>query len=242
MYRRIGCGRGDGITDVEVEAASYCSQRQCFVSLDHQLRVLWHLRWGQFAEAEAALGNVFPAEEKSLNVGANDLFVSFAAPAESLFHEFFQEFVGHVHQMGEGAHDDHITRPIVAGGAGQFFDRQAKGPRVAFQFELCGIEYNYAVATDFRGMAVVGLLIKGDQDINIVSRRHDRVHGDPGLRPSGPTQYLGGERGKGQGVITHLGGRLGQAFGGSYDTLSAFTGEPNDEVSHLHKGRPPSSL
>ncbi|CAI8005648.1 hypothetical protein GBAR_LOCUS4339 [Geodia barretti] len=90
-------------------------------------------------------------------------------------------------------------------------------------------------------MTIVGFLVEGYQDVDVISRRQDRVDRDAGLRPSGATQNLGREGGERKGVIAHLGGGLGQAFGGSHDTLSAFASEPNDEITHLHMGRPPSS-
>ena len=144
-------------------------------------------------------------QAQCLHVGADNFIVAFAAPGEALFHELFQVFVGHIHQMGQGPHDDHVGGTVIAGGAGQFFDREAEGSGVALQLELGGVEDDDAVFPHVGDVAVVGLLVECDQNVDIVAWAKTGSTADSGLSPSGSAQDLRREGGKSQGHDSRLG-------------------------------------
>ena len=127
---------------------------------------------------------------EGLQVGADDFVVAFAAPVEALFDEFFQVFVGHIHEVGQRPHYDHVARAVVSGGAGQFFDGEAEGPVVPLQLELGRVEDNHAVFPHVCGVTVVSLLVEGDENVDIITRGQDGVDGNPGLSPGRPAQNL----------------------------------------------------
>ena len=79
-------------------------------------------------------------------------------------------------------------------------------------------------------MVVVGLLVEGDQDVELVAGAENSRRGDPRLGPGGPAEDLGRECRKGLNVVSGLGGGLSQGFGGSYDALPSFTGESDYKI------------
>ena len=91
-------------------------------------------------------------------------------------------------------------------------------------------------------MGFVGFLVEGDEDVHLVAGAEDGFGADAGLGPGGAAEDLGGEGGVGEGVVAYLGGRLRQPFRRGNDALPALTGEPDDEVVHLHLEVPPNRL
>ena len=98
--------------------------------------------------------------------------------------------------------------------------------------EVVGVVNDDAAFAHLFSMGLVGFLVKCDQDVYLVAGTEDGFCANPGLGPGRPSQDLGRERRVGQGVVADLRGRLGQSFSRSNDALSAFTGEPDDEVVH----------
>ena len=113
--------------------------------------------------------------------------------------------MGHINQVGQRAHDDHVGGAVISGGAGQLFHRQPEGPGVAFQLELRGVEDDNAVFPHFCGVVVVGFLVESHQHINVIPGGKYGVNGNAGLCPGGAAQNLRGESGECQSMITHLG-------------------------------------
>ena len=232
-------GRRDGIAGVEAQAGVDGPQSDGLVAFQHQLLVIGRIGRREVAEDETAFGSVLAAEVHGLNVGGDNGVVIVPAPAEPGFHEVVQVFLGHMHQLGQGADDYHIGGPVVAGGTGEGIDGQAERAGIGHR-EIIRVVDDYAAVAHFLGVGFVGFLVEGNQDIHLVAGAQDGRGANSGLGPGGAAENLGGEGGIGQGVIAYLGRSLGESFGGSNDALSALTGEPDDEVVHLHLEVPPN--
>ena len=63
--------------------------------------------------------------------------------------------------------------------------------------------YSLTVGGYLGAMGLVGLIIQGYQDVDVVARAMDGIDGHPGLSPRGPAEDLGGEGGEGERVIAH---------------------------------------
>ena len=209
------------------------------VALEHHLLVVGRVGRSEIAEDEAAFGSVLASQAHSFDVGGNDFVVIVAAATEAGFDEVFQVLLGHVDELGEGADDDHVGGPVVAGGAGQGVDGQAEGPGVGHG-EVVGVINNNPAVAHFFGVGFVGFLVESDQHVHLVAGAQYGLGTDSGLGPSGAAENLGREGGVGEGVVADLSGSLGQTFRRGNDALAAFTGEPDDEVVHLHLKVPPN--
>ena len=202
--------------------------------------VTGHLGRREVAEGEAALGGMLAAQFDGLDVGPDDLVVVGAAAAEPFFDEALQVLLGHVDQVGQSADDHHVGGPVVAGGAGQFVDGHSDDPGFArgckfLEVPVIGVVDDDPAVPDFPAMGLVGFPVECHQDIDIIACAEDGRIGDAGLGPGGSAQDLGGEGGIGEGVVPDLGGNLGQSFGRGNYSLSAFSGEADYEVAHLHQ-------
>ena len=177
---------------------------------------------------------MLPAQADRHDVRPDDFIIAGPAPGEPLGHELVQVVLGHVHQVGQGADNHHVGGPVVSSGARQLVHGQTKGPRVSLQIELVGVEDDHSVFPHLAYVGVVGFLVKGHQNVHVVAGAEHGIDGHTDLGPSGATLNLGRERSKGQRVVADLGGNLGQPFRRGYHSLPAFTGEPDDKVTHWH--------
>ena len=121
------------------------------------------------AQDKPTPGAFLPPQGEAFNVGLDDFLIALPAPGEPLDHELLQVLLGHIHQMGQGAHHHHVGGSRVSGGTGQLVEGHSKAPRVFLQLELAGVVHNDAAFSDLGAVSVIGLPVKGHQHIHIVT-------------------------------------------------------------------------
>ena len=96
----------------------------------------------------------------------------------------------HVHEVGNGAQNDHVGGPGVAGGLGELVDAHAEALAVVLQLEVLGVVDDYAALSHLVEMRFVGLFIEGHQHVQFIAIAEDWRSGDAGLSERGPSHDL----------------------------------------------------
>ena len=178
------------------------------------------------------------AEIESHVVGFHDAL----ATAKADGNEVLQELEGHVDELGEAAHDDHVGRSGLPRLLGELVEGNADATvgGVSRVGSDGGIEEDHTAFADLDTMLLVRMRVERDEYVDGVAGAEDGETGDSGLGPGRATEYLGGESGEGEGVVSDSGGSPGQHLRRGNDSLTPLTRKAdNDLTSTGHRQNPP---
>ena len=227
-----GSGGGDGIADVELQAGRQRAQGEGVIALDQNLVVIGLLGRPHVSDGRL-LRHVLPAQVQGLQVGLDDGVPSL----EPDLHEVGEVLLGHVDQVGQGAHEDHVGRTGLARPFRQRVEGNADGPEALPVGLYSGVVEDHAAVPHLGAVLLVGLVIECHQDVDVVTGAQDGVRGDARLGPGGAPQDLRREGGEGEDVVAHRGGGPGQHLRGRDHSLATLSRKPDDDflwpVGHL---------
>jgi hypothetical protein len=141
----------------------------------------------------------------------------------------------------EPTHDHHVGRTRLAGLLGQLveWDRDATMGGVGGIGCDGGIQEDDSADSNVRPMLLVRLVVERYEDVDRIAGTEHVVVGDASLGPGWAAENLRGEGREREGVVANFGGCPGKHLRCGNDALSAFSCEPNDDLTTAGHPRGP---